>query len=86
MKFPATREQLKEGGYKFVFARPCRLCDRPLEFYRAPSGSVAPLETTVVGKEWVLDSHFKTCRFAEQFRKKKPSGPPPQGDLFGGKT
>lgn len=84
MKFPCTREELKKNRYVFVFSRPCRQCDRPLEFYKTPTGAFAPMEATVVDKKWVMESHFKTCPAAEKFRKKKPAGPPPQGDLFGG--
>jgi hypothetical protein len=81
MKFPATREEVKKAGYVFVFARPCRRCDRNLEFYRTPEGRTVPLESTVSGKEWKMDSHFKTCPYANEFSKKKPA-PSKQGELF----
>lgn len=83
MNFPATREQLKCAGYEFVFARLCKKCDRPLEFYRTPGGKLTPLEPTVVNKEWVMESHFRICPFAEEFRKQAPEKKTKQGDLFG---
>lgn len=84
MKLPATRAQLQEAGYKFEFARPCRKCGINLEFYRTPTTALAPMESTVVNKEWVMVSHFQTCQFADEFKKKAPKPASKQGDLFGG--
>jgi hypothetical protein len=91
MHFPATRAQLQEAGYKFEFARPCRKCGMNLEFYRTPANALAPMEGVVVNKVWLMDSHFKTCPFRDEFKKtaakpaSRPGGPAKieQGDLFG---
>jgi hypothetical protein len=89
MKLPATRQQIKDAGYVFAYARACRRCNAHLEFYRTPSKSVSPLETVMINDVWLMDSHFKTCPFADEFHKKSASAPAPkkpdQGDLFGGK-
>lgn len=86
MKFPATRSQLKEAGYKFEFARPCKRCAVNLEFYRTPANALAPMEALVIDGVWLMDSHFKTCPFADEFKKPAPIPPTKaqQGDLFGG--
>jgi hypothetical protein len=87
VKFPATRGEIEEFGYTFVFARPCKRCGADLMFYRAPvTGGMVPFEYVTVGREWRIDSHFKTCPYRDEF--KKPASPAPpsrQGDLFGGK-
>lgn len=81
MKFPATRTQLEAAGYKFVFARPCKRCKAELEFHRTPTGNLAPLQIVILdGGAWLLDSHFKTCPFRDEF--KKPNVPSKQKDLF----
>lgn len=89
MKLPATRSQIKEAGYVFEFARPCKRCGVSLEFYRTPAKALSPLEPIVVDRVWLMDSHFKTCPFANEFHKKSAPAPAPkkpdQGDLFGGK-
>jgi hypothetical protein len=82
VKFPATREELKAAGLVFVYARPCKRCDRNLEFYRTPAGLWLALESTVVGKNWVMDLHQKTCPYADEFSKKPKRGQDTQGDLF----
>lgn len=52
-------------------------------FYRNPAKGLVPFEYVTVGREWLIDSHFKTCPYRDEF-KKHPPAPPPQGDLFGG--
>jgi len=81
MKFPVTRTQLAAAGSKFVFARPCKRCKAELEFHRTPTGALAPLQVVVMdGGAWMLDSHFKTCPFRDEF--KKDAVPAKQKDLF----
>ena len=91
MNFPASREQLKAAGYRFSFARRCKRCDAALEFYDTPAGRLAPLEGVLVEGKWLMDSHFKTCPFRDEFRRAAPKAASPpepvrQGDLFGGKA
>lgn len=86
MKFPMTREQVKEAGYKYEFSRACRRCNQHLEFYRTPNKALSPLEPVIIDGVWYMDSHFKTCPYRDEFKKsgtakKKPD----QGDLFGEK-
>lgn len=89
MKFPATRWQIKDAGYVFEYARDCKRCNAHLEFYRTPANRLSPLEAVLVNDVWLMDSHFKTCPFADEFHKKSAptSAPkkPDQGDLFGEK-
>lgn len=85
MKFPMTREQVKEAGYKFEFARPCKRCNAHLEFYRTPNNALSPLESVIIDAVWYMDSHFKTCPFRDEFKKSATTPPKAeQGDLFGG--
>jgi hypothetical protein len=83
VKWPATRGEIDRAGYTFVFARPCKRCGKDLMFYRNPAKGLVPFEYVTVGREWLIDSHFKTCPYRDEF-KKHPPAPPPQGDLFGG--
>lgn len=91
MTFPATREALTTAGYTFEFSRPCKRCEANLEFFKTPTGAFAPLEVVVIEGQWLMDSHFKTCPYRDEFKKPaaaveaKPAGATPQGDLFGGK-
>jgi hypothetical protein len=84
LKFPATREQVREAGYIFKHARLCKRCHRNIEFYLTPANHIAPLEAIVSAEDgkWFMESHFATCPFANEFRKPSPAGD--QGDLFGG--
>lgn len=86
VKLPATREAIKQGGYKFEFARPCKRCGTHLEFYRTPAKALLPLEAVIVDGVWLMDSHFKTCPFRDEFKKASaaPVAKPDQGDLFEG--
>lgn len=91
MNFPASREQIKAAGYAFTFARRCRRCQTPLEFYDTPAVKLAPLEGVLVEGKWLMDSHFKTCPFRDEFRKAAPKSISTlevvrQGSLFGGKA
>jgi hypothetical protein len=83
---PATRDQLKEAGYVFEFARKCKRCGRALEFYRTPSKAIAPLEGIFFRGVWLMDSHFKTCPFRDFFKKPAPVSRattyPTSGNLF----
>lgn len=71
MKFPATRRALTDAGYVFEFSRPCKRCGHEIEFYRTPTSARAPLEVVPANGEWLLVSHFTTCPFANEFRKKQ---------------
>ena len=71
--FPATRGELTAAGYEFVYTRPCKRCQRALEFWRTPENKYAPLEVLEGNK---LQSHFSTCPFADEFRR------PKQNELF----
>ena len=84
MNFPATRAQLDQAGYRFEFARRCKRCNSPLEFYRTPTKALAPLEPVLIGGAWLMASHFARCPFAEEFRKASPAPPAEtkQGKLF----
>jgi hypothetical protein len=79
--FPATREAIHDAGYDFVYARPCKRCGANLEFHRSPAKAFVPLESVIVEGKWLLDSHFKTCPFRDEF--KRPKLPEfRQGNLF----
>lgn len=84
MSFPAKRDDLSAAGYHFEHSRPCRRCGAPLEFWRTPTHALAPLEVIVIDGEWLLGSHFATCPFAKEFRKRpEDSAPRPrQKELF----
>lgn len=84
VKFPASREELKKAGYKFEFARACKRCNAHLEFYRTPAKALSPMEAVIIDGVWLMDSHFKTCPFRDEFRKSAPAIKSTQGDLFGG--
>lgn len=82
MKFPARREDIERAGYVFVFSRPCKRCEAVLVFYRTPAKNIAPLEYVTVGREWLMDSHFKTCPYRDEFKKATPHPPEVQRKLF----
>jgi hypothetical protein len=75
--FPATWKKLKEAGWKFIYARPCKLCGKQLEFWQTPKKKPAPLEAMPDDPDHRRISHFTTCPHADKFRK-----PNPQGALF----
>jgi hypothetical protein len=85
ISLPAPRTSLEGAGWKFGTARPCRLCGVALELWRAPDGKFHPLEIRAATFGW-LDTHFRHCPHAEQFRNaaKAPreTKDARQGDLF----
>jgi hypothetical protein len=84
LKLPATLEELKRAGWKWVTSRECKLCHTPLQFWRTTAGKLMPLEASMAEGVWILLSHWATCVFADKFRKPapKPVVPEKQGDLF----
>ena len=87
MKLPATREEIEAGGWRKVEARRCRLCGKPLDFFRTLTGANAPLEEVLVDGVRKYVSHFATCPHADKFKTPKhmkPAKPevPKTGDLF----
>lgn len=68
MNFPATRGELSEARWELVYIRNCKRCAKSLEFWRTDKNKFAPLEVIEGNK---LQSHFSTCPFADEFRKKE---------------
>lgn len=78
IQFPATNTRLEAFGWRFQYSRPCRRCGARIEFWLTPARKWAPLERSKDSAYNERISHFSTCPFAEEFRKKSK-----QLEMFG---
>lgn len=74
MKWPATRDELRNGGYGFVSSTLCRsmACRKAVEMWRTPSGKTMPLSRIEKAANFgddKLQPHFADCVDAAKFRK-----------------
>lgn len=74
MKFPATSQGLKDGGYVYDNDANCRGCGEPIVWYITPKGKKMPMsvknESTLLhGALDTYEPHFATCPNAANFRK-----------------
>lgn len=69
---PITRARLSGDGWRHVSDRQCRRCNQALEFWESPSKKLHPLEVRPE-LNWQLDTHFRYCEFAKEFRKGRTS-------------
>src|SRR5579872_4856279 len=74
MTWPAERQALVLAGYRFKYARPCRLCKATIEFWSTPNRKLIPLDRQADERRV---PHWSTCPNAAEFRKSAK-----QGDLF----
>jgi len=69
--FPKTEAELLQAGYSFSGKGTCKACKAELEWWITPRGASAPFDPGT------MESHFKTCPEAEQFRNRAQSGGEP---------
>ena len=71
MGFPATRDQLKESGYRFDNHAKCRGegCDQEVEWWITPRGKKMPFNLMLNGDSPAV-AHFVTCPASEEFRRR----------------
>jgi hypothetical protein len=72
--WPAERGQLTIAGYRFKYARACRLCNALIEFWSTPDHKLIPLDRQADERRI---PHRSTCPRADEFRQKAK-----QGDLL----
>lgn len=72
--WPAERQALSVRGYRFKYARKCRLCPATIEFWSTPDRKLIPLDRQADERRV---PHWSTCPAAAEFRKNAK-----QGDLF----
>jgi hypothetical protein len=68
MKWPATRDELRNDGYGFERYTACRSmnCRKNIEMWRTPTGKLMPMSPTDAEH---LQPHFADCVDAAKFRK-----------------
>jgi hypothetical protein len=74
--WPAERTKLTIAGYRFKYARACRLCRAQIEFWSTPEHKLIPLDRRTDERRV---PHWSTCPDAAEFRKKHKIE---QGELF----
>jgi hypothetical protein len=69
MPFPETRDAMEEAGYKRMSYTRCRACHAAMEMWRTLTQKLIPMDPMPEGTSQAV-SHYATCPFAAQFRKK----------------